>query len=166
MNECEFCGTKHKAESAVEKCRAKAARQEAALEKKDKERRRRQDNEDKYPQPGFVRATRHAGGAGGTWERIASALTKDYPDRGYAYTVWEVLEMYASSLNWPVHDEIKVLMLAEKHYLGTYVTIHPLELAGVREHLYRDGVMTPEALRLATGFDIEERTEDEPDIDR
>jgi hypothetical protein len=173
VTECEFCGKTHRSSAALDACKGKAERAAARQAKKDAEVLRRQRNLDKLPVQEFVRRTRAAGGAGGTWERIASALNKDYPERrdgislldgkGQArpYDVWEVVYEYTETLGWPVSRAVATEMILEKHMTGMYTTVHPLELPAVRGSLYKVGVISPEQLRLATGEDM--RVEDEID---
>ena len=145
MIDCEYCGGRHRDAKTIDTCKAKADRAAARLAKIEAETLRRQRIQDKIPVEKFVRKARAAGGAGGTWERVASSLNKDYPVRtARPYTVYEVVEIYAETLNWPIPKDRTVQMLLEKHYVGEYLTDHPLLYV-----TWPDGVRTPEQLKKA-----------------
>lgn len=124
MIQCETCGKRHKTEALVEKCKAKAERAAALHAKREAERERREKNlERESPHELVGRMRRYEGQP---YEKIVAALKKDYPPPYNTWGVYEVVVEYATMLNWPTTLTMRVNALLEKHYLGEYLTYHPL----------------------------------------
>jgi len=122
--DCEFCGKRHRTEEQIAKCKARAERAVALANKRETERLRREHNLEKIPVSSLVRQMRRF--AGEPYEKIVARLKKDYPPPYDTWGVYEVVEEYAKLLNWPAPLPLRVVALLEKHYLGAYITYHPI----------------------------------------
>lgn len=143
MIDCPICERRHKTIELIERCAERQLAREAREEKRAGEVARRAANAVAVPVDQFVRAQNRMGAA---WVNSIAALNREYPppEGKTRWTILEFAEIYAAALNWPgVDQEAKVWMVIEKHMLGDFVTIHPLQLASVQGALDASGAMDP-----------------------
>lgn len=131
MIDCDVCGKRHKNEGLIAKCKQRAERAAARAEKINAERERRVNNLVDTPVTDLIYQVRRLHGQ--PYEKIVAKLKKDYPPPYQTWGVYEVITEYAKMLNWPIDLDSRVAALCEKHYLGEYITYHPLVGRMVRE---------------------------------
>lgn len=151
MIDCPVCSRRHKTVELIERCAERHLLRASRDEKRAAEVARRAANAVAVPVDQFIRAQNRMGAA---WVNSIAALNQEYPapEGKTRWTILEFAEAYAATLNWPgVDQETKVWMLIEKHMLGDFVTIHPLQLASVQGALDAAGAMDPGL--LANHFD-------------
>ena len=99
--ECIYCGKRHRDESKVQACQARAERAAKALEKKEKDKERREKN---LALSGTVEAyvVRRYAYEGATSDKVAAELKKDFPppdvarklgDVPWAYKEWTAVDV-------------------------------------------------------------------------
>jgi hypothetical protein len=131
--ECEVCGKSHRTEDALEKCKARAERALLRVAKKSFESDRRRANLEAESVRDYVFRRLKEGGA---WVNVVAGLKRDYPpptlynlpNVGEKWDVAHVGWILAEEWNLPGLDtETKWEMKMERHFIGTYLTVHPLE---------------------------------------
>jgi hypothetical protein len=106
---CGTCGRTHRTEEAIEKCKARAVKKEAALEKKREDAERRLRNQEaKPPAEVILESLRGSYSRGrispGSFWRALSTLNKDYPPPPgkKEWTLVDVVELDNRRLvGWP-----------------------------------------------------------------
>lgn len=125
---CPHCGKNHRSEEAIARCAAKAERKALRESKKEEDRARRFKNSREEPPQAHIKRLRQEGK---NLEQVLGSLRKNYPPPEFEEE-WDLVTVayeVAAGLNWgPVDVETKAMMLLEKHFLGAYATIHPMEL--------------------------------------
>lgn len=128
MIDCDTCKRKHRDIEAVEKCQLRAEKraERAALKKADVE--RRLANRKKKPESDFIVEQANKGMV---FERIVTALNRDYPQRESGpWTLFDVIYIDSAKLKgtWPTDQETIALLRLERIHTGDFISKHPLAL--------------------------------------
>lgn len=127
MGECPNCGRAHRSEEAFARCATKEERKAERARKKAEDKARRVANAKDTPPVEYIHQLRREGK---NFEQILGALRKNYlpPEFESDWDLYTVVFMYAEGLHWGSLDtETIALLLLEKHFLGEFITAHPME---------------------------------------